>query len=83
MVLTITPQLAPLNIRVHTICPGSIATPLKLRQIAESAKQTGNSPEAAVENARISLGEPEGVARVLTFLASDAASYVRGTIATR
>ena len=51
MVLTITPQLAPLNIRVHTICPGSIATPLKLRQIAESAEQMGNSPEAAVENA--------------------------------
>ena len=83
MVLTITPQLAPLNIRVHTICPGSIATPLKLRQIAESAERTGNSPEAAIENARTSLGEPEGVARVLTFLASDAASYVRGTIATR
>ena len=83
MVLTITPQLAPLNIRVHTICPGSIATPLKLRQIAESAERTGSSPEAAVENARTSLGEPEGVARVLTFLASDAASYVRGTISTR
>ena len=83
LVLTITPQLAPLNIRVHTICPGSIATPLKLRQIAESAERTGNSPEAAVENARTSLGEPEGVARVLTFLASDAASYIRGTISTR
>ena len=83
LVLTVTPQLAPLNIRVHTICPGSIATPLKLRQIAESAERTGHSPEAAVENARASLGEPEGVARVLMFLASDAASYVRGTISTR
>ena len=83
LVLTITPQLAPLNIRVHTICPGSIATPLKLRQIAESAERTGNSPEVAVKNARTSLGEPEGVARVLTFLASDAASYIRGTISTR
>ncbi len=83
LVLTITPQLAPLNIRVHTICPGSIATPLKLRQIAESAERAGHSPEEAVDNARRSLGEPEGVARVLTFLASDDASYVRGTISTR
>ncbi len=83
LVLTVTPQLAPLNIRVHAICPGSIATPLKLRQIAKSAERSGQSPEAAVENACQSLGEPEGVARVLTLLASDDASYVRGTISTR
>ena len=83
LVLTITAQLAPLNIRVHTICPGSIVTPLKLGQIAESAERRGQSPEAAVEAARQSLGVPEGVARVLTFLASDDASYVRGPISTR
>ncbi len=83
LALTITPQLTPLNIRVHTICPGNIKTPLKLSQIAESAERVGGSPEAAVENARQSLGEPSGVARVLTFLASDDASYVRGTIYTR
>ncbi|MBI1925948.1 SDR family oxidoreductase [Candidatus Poribacteria bacterium] len=83
LVMTVAPQLAPLNIRMHTICPGGIATPLKLGQIAESAQRAGQSPEAAVESARLSLGEPEGVARVLTFLASDDASYVRGTIFTR
>ena len=83
LILTITPQLAQLNIRVHTICPGGIETPLKLGQIAASARQVGESPEAAIENARQSLGEPSGVARVLTFLASDDASYVRGTIHTR
>ena len=83
LVLTVTPQLAPLNIRVHTICPGSIATPLKLGQIAETAEQAGQSPEAAVEGACQSLGVPEGVARVLTFLASDDASYVRDTIFTQ
>ena len=83
LVLTITPQLAQLNIRVHTICPGGIETPLKLGQIAASARQAGESPEAAIANARQSLGEPSGVARVLTFLASDDASFVRGTIHTR
>ncbi len=83
LVLTITPQLTPLNIRVHTICPGNINTPLKLCQIAESAERVGESRKSAVESARQSLGEPSGVARVLTFLASDDASYVRGTIYTR
>ena len=83
LVLTITPQLAQLNIRVHTICPGGIKTPLKLGQIIASAERVGQSPEAAVEGALPSLGEPSGVARVLTFLASDDASYVRGAIHTR
>ena len=83
LVLTVTSQLAPLNIRVHTICPGSIATPLKLGQIAESAKQAGQDPDEAVKQARRSLGEPMGVAKVLTFLASDDADYVRGPIDTR
>jgi NAD(P)-dependent dehydrogenase (short-subunit alcohol dehydrogenase family) len=83
LVMTVQPQLAPLNIRMHTICPGGIATPLKLGQIAESAKLAGQSPQEAVEQARKSLGDPEGVARVLTFLASDDASYVRGSIFTR
>ena len=38
---------------------------------------------AAVANARQSLGDPAGVAKILTFLASDDADYVRGTIFTR
>lgn len=80
---TLEGQLAPLNIRVHVVCPGGIATPLKLRNIAEVAEQTGQSPEEAVAAARPGLGEPEGVAKVLAFLASEDADYVRGTIFTR
>ena len=83
LVMTVENQLRPLNIRMHTICPGGIATPLKLGQIAESAKRQGQDSKEAVERARQSLGEPEGVARILTFLASDDGSYVRGTIFTR
>ncbi len=83
LVLTVGPQLASLNIRVHTICPGGIATPLKLGQIAESARQSGQDPNQAVESARRSLGDPMGVAKVLTFLASDDADYIRGAIDTR
>ena len=83
LVMTVENQVASMNIRMHTICPGGLATPLKLGQIAESAKRDGQDPDAAVANARNSLGDPAGVARVLTFLASDAGSYTRGQIFTR
>ncbi len=82
LVMTVEGQVGA-NIRMHTICPGGLATPLKLGQIAESAKRDGNDPEAAVANALKSLGDPAGVARILTFLASDEASYIRGQIFTR
>ncbi len=83
LLMTVENQVASLNIRMHTICPGGLATPLKLGQIAQSAKRDGNDPDAAIENALKSLGDPAGVARVLTFLASDEASYIRGIISTR
>ena len=81
LVMVVENQISP--IRIHTICPGGLATPLKLGQIAESARREGRDPDAAVADARKSLGDPAGVARVLTFLASDAGSYTRGQIFTR
>ena len=81
LVMVVENQISP--IRIHTICPGGLATPLKLGQIAESARREGRDPDAAVADARKSLGDPVGVARVLTFLASDAGSYTRGQIFTR
>jgi NAD(P)-dependent dehydrogenase (short-subunit alcohol dehydrogenase family) len=83
LVMTVENQVASLNIRIHTICPGGLATPLKLGQIAQSAKLDGKDPDEAVANAVKSLGDPAGVARVLTFLASDEGSYMRGQISTR
>lgn len=83
LVMTVESQVASLNIRMHTVCPGGLATPLKLGQIAQSAKRDGNDPDAAVANALKSLGDPAGVARVLTFLASDEGTYMRGQIFTR
>ena len=83
LVMTVENQVGGMGIRMHTICPGGLATPLKLGQIAESAKRDGNDPDAAVANARNSLGDPAGVARILTFLVSDAGSYMRGQIFTR
>ena len=83
LVMTVENQVSSMGIRMHTICPGGLATPLKLGQIAESAKRDGQDPDAAVERARDSLGDPAGVGRILTFLVSDAGSYMRGQIFTR
>jgi NAD(P)-dependent dehydrogenase (short-subunit alcohol dehydrogenase family) len=49
--------------------------------IAKGAQVRGTSPDQAL--AQATLGDPEGVARVLAFLASPEADYVRGTIFTR
>ena len=56
LVMTVEGQVGS-NIRMHTICPGGLATPLKLGQIAQSAKRDGNDPDAAVyQCAEISWG---------------------------
>jgi NAD(P)-dependent dehydrogenase (short-subunit alcohol dehydrogenase family) len=74
-------ELGPKGVRLHVICPGGIATPLKLANVAEGAVSQGRDPEEAQRNAN--LGDPMGVARILAFLASEEGSYVRGTIFTR
>ncbi len=74
-------ELSPKGVRLHVICPGGIATPLKLENIAEAAEARGDDPEEAKR--RANLGDPLGVARILAFLASEEGSYVRGTIFTR
>lgn len=81
--LVLAPQLEPLGIRVHGICPGSLATELKLDNVADLARARGEDPAAARERAARELGDPAGVGRLLVFLASDEADYVRGTIFTR
>jgi NAD(P)-dependent dehydrogenase (short-subunit alcohol dehydrogenase family) len=81
--LVLAPQLEPAGIRVHGICPGSLATELKLDNVADVARARGQDAAAARERAARELGDPVGVARILAFLASDEADYVRGTIFTR
>lgn len=77
--LVLAPQLAPRGIRVHALCPGSLDTPLKIVALRKQAETEGRSLEAL----RAGLGDPEGVGKVLAFLVSDDADYVRGTVHTR
>lgn len=78
---TLEKQLASRGIRVNVVCPGTIDTALKRQNVADAAHFHGEDPATALESA--ALGAPDGVAKVLTFLASPDADYVRGTIFTR
>lgn len=78
------------SIRVNAVAPGPVWTPLWTRPggLADSmAKLHNREPEEAVEyemgRRQLPLGrmgEPHEVARVITFLASDAASFVTGSV---
>ena len=79
--VTLARKLAPDNIRVNVVAPGNISTRMKLGVIEEDGRRRGIPADRLVEEAR--LGQPEGMARVLAWLASEDADYVRGTITTR
>ena len=66
--------LAPKGIRVNAIGPGSIATEMVMQLIAsDEARRTVMSRTPMGR-----LGEPEEIAAVAAFLASDEASYITG-----
>ena len=67
-------ELAPYGIRVNNIAPGAIATPINAATLHDPAKVS--TLQRIIPLAR--MGEPEEVARVAVFLASDLASYVTG-----
>ena len=79
--MTLEPILARENIRVNVLCPGNISTPLKLGIIEEQAQRVGDAARRKEQIA--GLGTPDGVARVISFLVSDDADYIRGTLFTR
>ncbi|MGH1330208.1 MAG: SDR family NAD(P)-dependent oxidoreductase [Paracoccaceae bacterium] len=70
-------NLAGTNIRVNAICPGLIET--GMTKIAyDYAKATGSQERLGHLNPLRRGGEPEEIASVALFLASDLASYVNG-----
>lgn len=76
-------DLGPKNIRVNAVCAGTIRTPLVDNLFQKFAKVNNCSVDDywKAENAlyaRGSVGEPEEVAELIYFLASDASSFCTG-----
>lgn len=69
--------LADRGVRVNAVAPGTIATELAAQAVLTSAEARGRILSRTPLKR---LGQPEEVAEVVAFLASDAASYMTGEI---
>lgn len=75
-------ELAKHKIRVNVICPGWIETEIEEsteKRNTEEAEEPVEFPEGAVPLTDGGPGEPEQVAELVLFLASDASSHISGT----
>ncbi|MBM3681881.1 MAG: SDR family oxidoreductase [Actinobacteria bacterium] len=76
-------ELAPNDIRVNSVCPGFVSTPMQVRELAWEADLRGISPEDVKKMwikdtplGRLEL--PEDVAKVVGFLTSKDSEFITG-----
>jgi len=74
MMRSIAQEVAPYRVRVNSICPGAIRTPINTS--AWFTPEAYESLMTLIPYKRI--GEPEDIGRVAVFLASDQADYING-----
>jgi len=69
-------ELAPMGIRVNTIAPGAIDTPM-----ASSIKADAKTLEQTISKVPAGrMGNPEEISNAVVFLASDESSYMTGSV---
>jgi glucose 1-dehydrogenase len=74
MMKSIAQELAPLRIRVNSISPGAVRTPINMD--AWSTREAYNSLMSLIPYRRI--GEPSDIGRAAVWLASDDSDYITG-----
>jgi len=76
---TASTELAPRKIRVNSVNPGPVSTPIFVK--TGMSEEQLNDFAAAIQN-KVALkrfAEPEEIANLITFLASDEASFITGS----
>jgi glucose 1-dehydrogenase len=68
-------ELAPLGIRINNVAPGAIKTPINEHLLSKPELVQALKQNISMQR----LGEPEDVAALVAFLASDDAKYVTGS----
>ena len=71
---TICLELAPHNITVNNIAPGAVHTPIDADVEADPQKMAALLQEIPLHR----MGQPEEIAKLAAYLASDAAAYITG-----
>jgi NAD(P)-dependent dehydrogenase (short-subunit alcohol dehydrogenase family) len=67
------------NIRVNSICPGDVETPIVVEYFEHQPDPEEARRRAAAEYALGRIAQPEEIANVALFLASDESSFITGT----
>ena len=75
MMKSIAQEVAPYRIRVNSICPGAVRTPINTA--AWATPEAYESLMTLIPYKRI--GEPEDIGSLAVFLASDQSDYINGT----
>lgn len=68
------------GIRVNAVAPGATDTPLLKRSFARAADPAAAQARSESRHAMRRLGTPDEIAAAITFLASDEASFITGTV---
>ena len=78
--LVLEQNLSKYNIRVNDVLPGSVKTPLKVKNVKDTHK---NNDKLSVDQRIEKLVSPDEISKVYAFLASDEASMIKGSIRTK
>lgn len=73
-------ELAPWNIRVNSVCPGDVMTPLTEKQLEQYPDREAALKEMSSVYPLGKIGTPEEIAGVIEFLCSADAAFVNGAI---